>query len=75
MKIVKYQCNFVSYFRHEKDGWEWSYKLYEKANSQPMDVFIRMKQVEDMYTRVCKIKIVFICIYMYIYIIIIITFR
>ncbi|XP_026822959.1 uncharacterized protein LOC113560996 [Rhopalosiphum maidis] len=40
------------YFLFKKDGWEWSYKLYEKANLLPMDIFIRMKQLEDMYKRV-----------------------
>ncbi|VVC40499.1 Hypothetical protein CINCED_3A003779 [Cinara cedri] len=43
------------YFLFEKDGWEWSYKLYEKANLLPIDVFIRMKQVEDLYKRVKRI--------------------
>lgn len=44
-------------FRHEKYGWEWSYKLYEKANLLPIDVFVRMKQAEDMYKRVSDKKI------------------
>uniref|UniRef100_A0A2S2QZG9 BLOC-2 complex member HPS3 N-terminal domain-containing protein n=1 Tax=Sipha flava TaxID=143950 RepID=A0A2S2QZG9_9HEMI len=40
------------YFLFKKEGWEWSYRLYEKANLQPIDVFVRMKQLNDMYERV-----------------------
>jgi len=47
------------YLRFKKDGWEWSYKLYEMANLLPMDVFIRMKQVEDMYKRVSENYFIF----------------
>jgi len=48
------------YLRFKKDGWQWSYQLYEKANLLPMDVFIRMKQLEDMYKRVSENNFIFI---------------
>ncbi|XP_050520386.1 uncharacterized protein LOC126893890 [Daktulosphaira vitifoliae] len=55
-KNFKKFCCLVAdyYFLFEKSGWDFSYKLYENAELLPIDVFVRMKQVEDLYGRMKK---------------------